>query len=80
MEDEYKPQLEEAPEDDNFLCVEKTTGYVYQAKPLGEDVIARPVSPQLYGFITRLSREDFDARFEEFLGNYKEVMKYVTGE
>lgn len=72
-------EIEDVFEDDSVLYVEVETRIIFEAKLFPDFVLVRPVSPQLYHQIRKVTMLDFGKEFEDFLGDHKAVRGFLNG-
>ncbi len=80
LETEELEEVEEADFDDHpEMYVEKTTRIIYEVRPFEDFVLIRPMTPQLFLAIKKLTHVQFAHNFEVFHGDRDEVREIMWG-
>ena len=72
--------MTEAPQKETNIYTEKGTGIIHVVKMLGDYVLIRPVSVDPYLTTKKLPLGEFAERFEEYIGDYEQINRFIRGE
>lgn len=64
--------------DDISLYVENETGIIFEAKFFEDYAILRPVTPELFHDIRKISFHDLTMHYDDFCGNRNEVLEFMA--
>lgn len=59
------------------LCTELSTSRLYETKTFDDFVMARPILPQFYNHIRKLTPEEFSQEFEDYTGDRTAMRKFL---
>lgn len=65
--------------DDIYLYTERSSRMIVEVQLFSDYCLVRPVSPQFYNYIKKMSHTDLVKDYDEYAGERETVLNYLRG-